>query len=62
MVLGSKVNVKERGERRERVVKEVKGKWVRMLQTELEGGRGIHNTSGEFKKVISKSRSIRVVS
>ena len=44
------------------MVKEVKGKWVRMLQTELEGGRGIHNTSGEFKKVISKSRSIRVVS
>ena len=49
----------ERGElvKREREV----GKWVRMLQTELEGGRGIHNTSGEFKKVISKSRSIRVV-
>ena len=44
------------------MVKEVKGKWVRMLQTELEGGRGIHNTSGEFMEVISKSRSIRVVS
>ena len=29
------------------------GKWVRMLQTELEGGRGIHNTSGEFTDVIS---------
>ena len=39
-----------------RVVKEV-GKWVRMLQTELEGGRGIHNNSGEFKEVVSKSRS-----
>ena len=37
------------------MVKEVKGKLVvRMLQTELEGGRGIHNTSGEFKKVISE--------
>ena len=39
-----------------RVVKEV-GKWVRMLQTELEGGRGLHNTSGEFKEVVSKSKS-----
>ena len=29
------------------------GDWVRMLQTELEGGRGIHNTSGEFTDVIS---------
>ena len=36
-----------RGER----VKEVKWKWARMLQTELEGGRAIHNSSGQFKDI-----------
>ena len=40
----------ERGElvKREKEEREV-GKWVRMLQTELEGGRGIHNSSGETR-------------
>ena len=32
-------------------MKEVVGKWARMLQTELEGGRAIHNSSGEFKDI-----------
>ena len=38
----------ERGELVKREEREV-GKWVRMLQTELEGGRGIHNSSGETR-------------
>ena len=40
----------ERGElvKREKEERKV-GKWVRMLQTELEGGRGIHNSSGETR-------------
>ena len=32
-------------------MKEEVGKWARMLQTELEGGRAIHNSSGQFKDI-----------